>query len=148
MHASDAQRVAAHRAAKLPAVPTVGCRAHCPAGKGIITRTFGTTVTLAFLDNDKRTWREYHERDVTVLSVPKELPKWTNGRHCRGRKGHRREFFNPVNDVQAASVGGEKPNTVPTYRIKRAGRSVLRKDYTRTINNRLAHLIEGAMEGA
>jgi hypothetical protein len=92
-------------------------------------------------------WREFHERDVTVLSSPKRLPKWVDGRQGRGRKGHRRDSFNPINDIRAASVGGEHPDTVPTYRRNVKGRGRLMKDYSKPINNRIARLLERAMEG-
>lgn len=147
-HASNAQRVAAHRAARLPKEIAVGCRVGTRFGTGIVQTATPTLLFVAFRANDGRIWRDLSPSEVTVISKPKALPKWVTGyqRDRRIRVNRLVQMSSYMdNSVLHASVGRESQDSVPTYRRgTKGGKSVVRKDYTKAINNKLVELIEYA----
>jgi hypothetical protein len=119
-----------------------------PRGVGLVF-SVGIDILVIFRDNDARMWRSFRPDQIEVLGSPKALPKWTKGRHGRGRKGHTKAVF--PRGIAYASVGGERPEDVATYYTRKSsgawGVRQARKNYTKFINNRIARLVDDALKG-
>jgi hypothetical protein len=144
---SDACKMAAYREKAFAVV--VGAPVWHPKHEaGIVVSIHGDRAYCAFRRGDGRIWADLNvaEGRVAVIGKPRKLPAWTSPRQRdrKPRQNRRADFRDIHNSIFYASVGGERPDHVPTYRRTRWGASRKFKDYTYVINDRLAHLVDRA----